>query len=212
MGSAAHVHISIHSSKPLPPRKGERTSVLAPYPLQSSFVQGILDHLPSVCAFSLPTPSSYGRMLDGIWSGGTWVSWGQENRETPVRLCGHGPSNWHYEIRCSDGSANPYLSIAAMLAAGMLGVKKRKPLEVGDCGDLAPASMTAEERKKLGVATRMPLTIEEARIALKTDKEMTEVFGEEFIKTYLSINEVCLVFPHRCVLPDSLLFRLFNKS
>ena len=129
-------------------------------------------------------------MADGIWSGGTWAAWGRENREVPIRLCGH-PTNWHFEIRCSDGSANPYLSIAAMLAAGMLGVKEGRLLEARDC-EVMPASLSGEARKEMGVKTRLPLTIEQARTALKEDTKMVGVFGEEFVNAYLSINEVCL--------------------
>ena len=57
-------------------------------PLESVFLRSVLDNLQTICTFSLPTVASYARMVDGVWSDGKYVSWGTENREAPVRLCG----------------------------------------------------------------------------------------------------------------------------
>ncbi|KZT32200.1 glutamine synthetase/guanido kinase [Sistotremastrum suecicum HHB10207 ss-3] len=174
-GSAAHVHISLSPtpSSPLP------SSLTLPTPsnpyslssLEASFLQGILDHLPASCAFTLGAPQSYERVKDGIWSGGTWVCWGRDNKECPVRLCGSPPrpsnpssfqpssgtsgssstatttatttyedggdggtinvtgaagaggGGWNLEVKCSDGTGNPYLALASLLASGILGIK-----------------------------------------------------------------------------------------
>ena len=101
-GSAAHAHISMQ-------------------PLSRDvdfFVGGVLRHLPALCAFTMPDAQSYGRVVDDQWTGGTWVSWGTQNRECPLRRVEDG----RWEIRCLDGLANMYFVMAGVIAAGMLGL------------------------------------------------------------------------------------------
>lgn len=76
--------------------------------LEASFLASLLDHLPAIQALTLPLPASYLRMQDGIWSGGTYVSWGTYNKEAPVCLVDpHLPNSRRFEIKCIDGLANP---------------------------------------------------------------------------------------------------------
>ncbi|TDL24695.1 FLU1-II [Rickenella mellea] len=185
-GSASHVHMSLRSSTPSSPAQVPSAPSLTQ--LEASFLQGLLDHLQGVTAFSLPTPSSYARMVDGVWSGGTWVAWGRDNRECPVRLCGS-TGDHHFEVKCLDGTANPYLAISAMLASGMMGVRSASPLVVRDCQALA-ASLTEDQRTAIGVTKRMPLNIEEARDYLKADSALVSAMGEELVEKYLAVNEV----------------------
>ena len=64
-------------------------------------------HLPALTALTLPQPASYKRVGDGVWSGGTYVCWGTDNREAPVRLCNAAcPSSRNFELRFIDGLAN----------------------------------------------------------------------------------------------------------
>ncbi|KZP25611.1 glutamine synthetase/guanido kinase, partial [Athelia psychrophila] len=68
-----------------PPQPSPPTaqSQVAPPPQESFFLAGLLAHLPAITAFTLPQTSSYKRMMDGVWAGGTYISWGTENREAP---------------------------------------------------------------------------------------------------------------------------------
>ena len=101
-GSAAHAHISMQ-----PPARD-----------RDFFVGGVLEHLSALCAFTMPDAQSYGRVVDDQWTGGTWVSWGTQNRECPLRRVEDG----RWEIRCLDGLANMYFVMAGIVAAGMLGL------------------------------------------------------------------------------------------
>lgn len=101
-GSAAHAHISLQ-----PPTRDK-----------DFFVGGVLKHLPALCAFTMPDAQSYGRVVDDQWTGGTWVSWGTQNRECPLRRVEDG----RWELRCVDGLANMYFVMAGIVAAGMLGL------------------------------------------------------------------------------------------
>lgn len=57
-----------------------------------------------------------------------------ENREAPVRVCPYGTGKqYNFEVKCFDGTANPYLGLAAVLAAGMIGVNSSAKLDVKHC-------------------------------------------------------------------------------
>jgi glutamine synthetase len=112
--------------------------------LETEFIAGLMDHLQAVAAFTLPTMASYERLMDGAWAGGTYICWAVENRfnfltfadnrEAPVRACFSGnPRKHNFEIKCLDGTANPYLALSAILAAGLLGVKSSSPLKMKAC-------------------------------------------------------------------------------
>ncbi len=132
-------------------------------------------------------------MVDGVWSGGTYVAWGWENKETPIRIFGvpgSGLANYHFEVKTVDGTASPYLVALSLLAAGMDGVKKQKRLLMQSVGNTSAAQITPVERDKLGIKTRLPLSLAEARETLKGDKLFSEVLGDHFITSYLAVNKV----------------------
>ncbi|KAK4691745.1 glutamine synthetase, partial [Lecanoromycetidae sp. Uapishka_2] len=154
-GTGAHMHISMTPSKHW-----------------KSFYAGILKHLRAISAFTYSNDASYERVVDGVWAGSTWVCWGTQNRETPLRSI-DGP---HFEIKCMDGLANPYLALAAILGAGMQSVEDEEPLTMKDCLE-DPASLSAEEREKFGIKEKFPKGIEEALDALEADKGLCEILG-----------------------------------
>lgn len=181
----------MHSDKPQP-SGARRDATLAPTlnATERSFLQGVLEHLPSLCALTLPLTASYARMLDGIWAGGTYSCWGTDNKDTPVRLSGV-PGAHHFELKTSDGTANPYLVLAGVLAAGLQGVVEGEQLLSGDC--VKPAAfMSEEERKAVGLEKplRLPRTLGDARKVFQQDAYLKEKLGEEFVTKYSAINKV----------------------
>jgi len=129
-------------------------------------------------------------MAEGVWSGGTYVSWGTENREAAVRLCGT-PGSHRFEIRCVDGTANPYLYLASILAAAVHGLDTGKVLSVAGTLDVA-ATLSEEEREELGIGERrLPLKLEEARKYLEQSEVLRAGLGDNFVTKYLAVNEVC---------------------
>lgn len=183
-GSSFHTHISVHCSK----EKKQEDKLSS---LESTFLAGVLEHLPALPAITLPIPASYKRVADGVWSGGTYVGWGTENREAPVRLVNAtSPSSRRFEMRFVDGAANPYLALTAILAAGLEGIVKRTSLTIKDCsGPKSAAQMSQEEREALGIMKRLPLTREEAMINLASDTLLRHTFGEEFMSKYTSVHK-----------------------
>ncbi|KAL1739399.1 hypothetical protein HDZ31DRAFT_68975 [Schizophyllum fasciatum] len=183
-GSAAHIHISVHS-----PKDAQKvSSQLSPY--ESSFLAGLLAHLPAIPALTLPTPASYKRMFDGAWSGGTFVAWGAENRECPIRLINtNSLTSRRFEVRCSDATANPHLALAAIVGAGLSGLEDMQELEILNVeSPLTPGTMDAEQRRAHGITKQLPLDILQARRKLQEDELFVNLFGTEFLQKYLAVN------------------------
>ena len=150
----------------------------------------MLAHTPALAALALPTSHSYARVLDGIWSGGTYAAWGFDNRETAIRLCGSQGSH-NFEVRFVDGTASPYLVLAGLIGAGAQAIAEGTPLATGDCAKPV-AVMSEEERASAGVQNvgRLPTTIDQARKNLNADKVLRTALGDHFVDTYIAVNEV----------------------
>ncbi|KAJ3931975.1 MAG: hypothetical protein NXY57DRAFT_1005092 [Lentinula lateritia] len=192
-GTSTHAHISVHD---IPNRPKFRKAPGELSLLEKAFLAGVLSHLPAIAAITLPIPASYKRAVDGVWSGGTYVSWGTENREAPIRLTNvASPNSRRYECRFIDATANPHLALAAVLGSAMAEMKAVSDgsgdvqLEVQDAGTKPAAVMTKEERKTHGITKRMPASSGEARSYLRGDGQLCEVLGKELIEAFLSVNK-----------------------
>ena len=171
-GTSCHAHISINGS----------ADNVTKY--SSPFLAGILEHLPSIIAFTLPIEESYQRVMAGIWAGGEYVTWGSQNKEVPLRLCGPG----HWELKTQDGMGNTYLSMSAVLAAGLYGLRQNLELVQKDClGD--PTGIGEEERERLGIKTKLPHTLEESLWCLKRNQVLKEMLGEKVVEDYIAVKE-----------------------
>lgn len=120
IGTAAHAHISFN-------RGGGQMEALEW--MEKSFMAAVLEHLPGLCAFTMPQSASYGRVIDDSWTGGTWIAWGEQNREVPLRRSGY----IRWEVRCLDGFANMYLAIYAIMAVGLYGMRNKMEMKLKDC-------------------------------------------------------------------------------
>ncbi|OJJ44217.1 hypothetical protein ASPZODRAFT_135007 [Penicilliopsis zonata CBS 506.65] len=184
-GTAAHTHISISKTTPDMTLSSSISTAT-----EQSFLAGLLAHLPSVMAFTLSQEESYARVQAGIWAGGEWVAWGTQNRETPLRKI----SPAHWEVKTVDGLANMYLALAALLAAGYLGLKHSLPLTIQDCqGD------SSVDREKYGITTPLPNTLQASLAALQADVDLHTLLGKEFVQDYIATKrterEMLLAMP-----------------
>ncbi|KAJ2935070.1 hypothetical protein H1R20_g2074, partial [Candolleomyces eurysporus] len=188
-GSGTHVHISVHSSRP----EGASWAWdgIELRPSEASFLAGVIDHLPSLCLFTLPFYASYNRVLDGIWSGGTYACWGVEHRETPIRLCNHtSPSSRNFEVKMMDGTSSPYLTLSGILGAGWAaGINIRKELtQKPITGTASAVQLSTEERDSLGIDRRLPSNLLQAQETFSKDQVLRDLLGNEFVDSYLSVN------------------------
>jgi len=188
-GSGMHVHQSIwKDGQPL--FAGDQYAGFSQMGLH--YIGGILKHAPALLALTNPTTNSYKRLVPGF-EAPVNLAYSQGNRSASVRipLSGTNPKAKRLEFRCPDASSNPYLAFAAMLCAGLDGIKNQidlgEPLDV-DIYDLSP-----EELSKI---PSTPGSLEGALEALEKDHAFlteTGVFTEDFIKTWISYkldNEV----------------------
>lgn len=169
-GSGAHLHLSVNSS------------TLSNVENTDPFFAGIINHFQSLMAFCLPLDICYERVAIGIWSGGEYVSWGWQNKETPLRRI----DNNRFELKLHCGLANPYASLAAILAAGIDGLNRGLPLTAGDCQS-SPANMSEEQRIQLNIRP-VPRSLQQSVEHLIEDKELQRILGEEYVATYVSVS------------------------
>ena len=94
-------------------------------PVGEAFAAGILNRLPGLLALGAPSVASYLRLVPSHWAG-VYACWGLENREAALRMItgSAGSTDWaaNLEVKCLDLTANPYLLLAGLLAAGFDGV------------------------------------------------------------------------------------------
>ena len=151
------------------------------------FLAGVLHHAPALCAIISPTVNCYKRLLVGPSltsprSGFTWtpafISLGDNNRTQMLRICGAG----HVEDRTVSAACNPYLALAAYLAAGLDGIEKEMPCPEPNLGNLY--TLTREEIYRRGLNT-LPQSLREALTDLEQDRVILDALGPiqtEFLK------------------------------
>jgi glutamine synthetase len=197
VGNGGHLHLSLaRGGRPLF-SGGERRYGLTPE--AEGFMAGVLSRLPALLAVGAPSVASYLRLQPSHWSG-AYACWGLENREAAMRLVtgSDGEQNRaaNVELKCVDQSANPYLLIAAVLAAGLAGIDGDG---VGDQGgsdgpatlpepvDGDPAGLSDTRRGELGVR-RLPEKLADAVDAFAADQALTAAFGPELTETLLAVR------------------------
>ncbi|KAI9017155.1 hypothetical protein BC832DRAFT_9856 [Gaertneriomyces semiglobifer] len=183
-GCSGHLHFSLldndTSKNAFASEDESKTGVDSPDALSSnmkSFIAGLLYALPSIMPFLAPTVNSYKRLVENYWAPIT-VSYGFENRTTAIRIISPPtcpPSATRLEMRVPGADANPYLAIAACLAAGAYGIRKKLELNIPPVrGDVGTGGSSKGER--------LARTLKEA-----TDKMMAagsparEILGDAFI-------------------------------
>ena len=174
-GNSCHIHLSLRGKDGeivfWDDEAGRRT------PLYDSFVAGVLDAMADFTLLFAPNVNSYKRFADGSFAP-TAIAWGEDNRTCAVRLVGHG-AGARMENRVPGGDVNPYLAIAAMLAAGLDGVERG--LELG------PA--TEGNAYSQGLPT-VPRTLRAARDAFASSELARRTLGEEVVDHYTNMADV----------------------
>jgi glutamine synthetase len=154
----------------------------------SSFVAGVLDHLPAIMAFTAPSPNSYQRLAPGMWSS-AYAAYGPDNREAAVRIAspvaGAESATANIELKPVDVTANPYLALAAVLVAGMDGMERN--LDPGEPTTVDPATLSEEERAERNIRP-LPASLDQALNALENDKVLIEALGAPLVRTHLAVG------------------------
>ncbi|NET31249.1 MAG: type I glutamate--ammonia ligase [Cyanothece sp. SIO1E1] len=188
-GSGMHTHQSIwKDGQPL--FAGDKYAGLSQMALH--YIGGILKHAPALLAFTNPTTNSYKRLVPGF-EAPVNLAYSQGNRSASVRipLSGANPKAKRLEFRCPDATANPYLAFAAMLCAGLDGIKNE--IDPGDSLDVDIYDLSPEELAKI---PSTPGSLLDALKALEADHEFllaSGAFTADFITNWIEYkldNEV----------------------
>jgi len=174
-GSGMHVHQSLF--------KGGQNAFYdegGKYKLSDTarhFIAGQLKHARSFAAVVAPTVNSYKRLVPG-YEAPVYISWGQTNRSALIRIPSYSPGRegaTRAELRCPDPSCNPYLAFAAMLAAGLDGIKNK--LEPPEPMEENLYELDLEKKNQRGIKT-LPESLLEAVEEMDSDAVITEALGE----------------------------------
>lgn len=154
------------------------------------YLGGILATMHEFTALVCPTPNSYKRTIDKSWAS-TTPTWGIDNRTTGVRVINWTPAATRIEHRQPGADANPFLAIAAGLAAGLWGIENRvePPSSIeGDAYEAPPSKVRP-----------LPSSLEEAVRALDDGTFGREIFGSQFIDHFIATRRWELACQRRFV-------------
>ena len=181
-GNGCHVHASLWNgaTNVFADGGGELGLSRAAY----NFIGGVMHSAEALCAITNPVVNSYKRINAPVTlSGATWspntVSYTGNNRTHMIRI----PDAGRFEFRLADGAANPYLLQAAVLAAGLDGLKHAR-----DPGQRLDFNMYAEGHKAAG-AKKLPLNLLDALRSLERSAVLKEAFGEKTLASYIKLKQ-----------------------
>lgn len=173
-GSSSHIHMSLWDKAGTTPLFFDPKAEFTMSPLMRSFLAGQIRHAKEITYFLAPYINSYKRFQAGTFAP-TKTIWSRDNRTAGFRLCGEGGKGIRAECRIGGADLNPYLAIAALLAAGMAGVEDKLELA-------APFSGDAYQVAKLPDVAK---TLRDATAALDKSKMMRAAFGDAVIDHYV---------------------------
>ncbi len=180
-GNSCHIHFSLADDEGKPVFAGEGKGDHAGFsPVLEHFLAGQLAAMKELTLLFAPNINSYKRFVPGSFAP-TAVRWGHDNRTCALRVVGHGPS-LRFENRLPGGDVNPYLAVAAMIAAGLHGVKNELPLEPPCRGN----AYTEDSET-------VPHTLRDALELWEGSALARSAFGDEMVDHYANMARVELV-------------------
>jgi glutamine synthetase len=169
-GSSCHIHLSLAGEDGTPLFAGDDT-------LFHPFVAGLLAHLREMTLWLAPNVNSYKRFAAGSFAP-TAIAWGDDNRTCALRVVGHGAGR-RVECRLPGADVNPYLALAALVAAGLDGIDRGLALPPRCEGNAYVADLE-----------HVPSTLRDARDAWTGSALAREAFGEEVVAHYRNYADV----------------------
>ena len=165
-GSGLHAHISFYKQN-----RNMFYDQNDPYLLSQTaryFIGGVLEHARGMAAIANPTLNSYKRLIPNF-EAPIYIAWARYNRSSLIRIPAKNSVN--IEIRNADPAANPYLLFAAILHAGLDGIKKKREYE-------------PTEKNKLGI-NKLPTNLLEALEELEKDEVIMRGIGKETVQMFI---------------------------
>jgi glutamine synthetase len=176
VGSSSHVHQSLW-------KDGQNAffdagDALGMSELMKNYMAGLLKYAPDYTYFMAPYINSYKRFMKGTFAP-TRIIWSVDNRTAGYRLCGDGTKAVRVECRVPGSDMNPYLAMAAMLAAGIAGIEEGLELQAPTQGDVYQ-----------GDTGLIPGNLKDAGEALKASSMLRAALGDVVVDHYVRAAEV----------------------
>jgi len=188
IGSGAHVHFSLWDLD------GRRSLLYDPQqpgglsPTGRQFIAGVAEHLPALTALTVPSYNSFRRLTPSSWASAT-TAWGFDNKEAALRVASpfyrREEQSYNIEYKTSDGSANPYLSLGALIWCGLDGIERG--LEPGEPSEHDPARMSPQELAR-GKVRPLPTSMGQALDELEKDTVLIDALGPLLARCYLAVR------------------------
>jgi len=183
-GNGMHINCSLF-------KDGENAFYDPEAPLQLSdtsrhFIAGVLAHIKGITRVANPTVNSYKRLVPG-YEAPVYASWSASNRTALIRVPSPRGKSTRVELRSPDPTCNPYLTFAAILAAGLEGVEEK--IEPPASIDMNIFEMSGEERRAAGIDT-LPEDLITANDYLIHDSLLCRTFGDHIIEAFNSIAKM----------------------
>lgn len=187
-GTGSHFHISVADAKHRnlflddKDKNGMGLSSTAYH-----FLAGILEHARGLTALAAPSVNSYKRLVVGrSLSGATWapayITYGDNNRTAMVRI-----PYGRLELRLPDGSCNPYLASAGIMAAGLDGVRRK--LDPGPPNNTNLYDLTPEQVRAQGIGI-LPQNLDQAIDAFAADTVLRQAVGENLAQEFIRLKRM----------------------
>ncbi len=146
------------------------------------FIAGLLKHARSYTAVTNPLVNSYKRLVPG-YEAPCYISYSDSNRSAMIRIPATRKKGTRVEVRSVDPTANVYLAIASLLAAGLDGIENK--LEAPESVGENIFKMTPTRRKELGITT-LPKSLREAFKEMEKSELIRDVFGKDIFNKYIA--------------------------
>ncbi len=176
VGSSSHVHQSLW--KDGKPAFYDENDPLGMSDTMRHYMAGLIKYAEDYTYFLAPYVNSYKRFAKGTFAP-TKTVWSIDNRTAAFRLCGANTKGIRVECRIGGSDLNPYLAIAAQLAAGIKGLEEKLELPEATQGDVY----------ELAKAKDIPQTLRDATETLRNSEMLKDAFGEDVVAHYTRAAE-----------------------
>ncbi|MBU6278767.1 MAG: glutamine synthetase family protein [Actinomycetales bacterium] len=174
-GSGFHVHFSVND------KAGNNTMHAGGEELSGTalaMIAGIIEHAAALSALTNPTINAFKRLGPDTLAPYR-ANWGYDNRSTMIRVPPERGQGTRLELRIGDGAGNPYVVIAAVLAAALDGIRR----------NLTPPPALAGWTYEDPSAPVLPMTLAAALEALAADQPLREMLGSTFVETFVTLKQ-----------------------
>jgi glutamine synthetase len=178
-GSGMHTHQSLFKDGENAFYDSKTETQLSEIALQ--YIAGLLKHAKGITAITNPLVNSFKRLVPG-YEAPTQISWSMKNRSPLIRVPAKREIGTRIELRSPDPSANPYLALTVMLAAGLDGVKKR--MVPPDPVNKNLYTMSKREKMRLKIGS-LPGSLAEALAIMDRDPLVKDVLGDHIYKYFI---------------------------